>query len=126
MGRYIYSITSIDVDISASVIFICVASVDNIYNIHSVAEETVQFSLVVVQPISFGDTPRTQVYLYISIHIYNIYIYISTQMVKMNEASHRIRCGVSGLPFPSVTWRAKGQNIRQDPGRKCLVRQKIL
>ena len=46
-------------------------------------------------------------------------------MVKMNEASHRIRCGVSGLPFPSVTWRAKGQNIRQDPGRKYLVCQKI-
>ena len=87
------------------------------------AEETVQFSLVVVQPISFGDTPRTQVK--ISTHIYNIYIYISTsiistQMVKMNEASHRIRCGVSGLPFPSVTWRAKGQNIRQDPGRKIF------
>ena len=87
------------------------------------AEETVQFSLVVVQPISFGDTPRTQVQ--ISTHIYNIYIYISTsiistQMVKMNEASHRIRCGVSGLPFPSVTWRAKGQNIRQDPGRKIF------
>ena len=41
-------------------------------------------------------------------------------MVKMNEASHRIRCGVSGLPFPSVTWRAKGQNIRQDPGRKIF------
>ena len=67
VGRYIYSVTFIDADISASVIFICVASVDNIYNISSGAEETVQFSLVVVQPISFGDTPRTQVkYLYIS------------------------------------------------------------
>ena len=84
------------------------------------AEETVQFSLVVVQPISFGDTPRTQVYIStISLSIISTSI-ISTQMVKMNEASHRIRCGVSGLPFPSVTWRAKGQNIRQDPGRKIF------
>jgi len=56
----------------------------------------VQFDLVVVQPIDYGDTP-------------------TTQMVKLNEANHRIACGVTGLPFPSVTWRAKGQNIRNNP-----------
>jgi len=56
----------------------------------------VQFDLVVVQPIDFGDTP-------------------TTQMVKLNEANHRITCGVTGLPFPSVTWRARGQNIRNNP-----------
>ena len=37
------------------------------------------------------------------------------QMVKLNEANHRVSCGVTGLPFPSVTWRAKGQNIRNNP-----------
>ena len=36
-------------------------------------------------------------------------------MVKLNEANHRVHCGVTGLPFPSVTWRAKGQNIRNNP-----------
>ena len=36
-------------------------------------------------------------------------------MVKLNEANHRVSCGVTGLPFPSVTWRAKGQNIRNNP-----------
>jgi len=56
----------------------------------------VQFDLVVVQPIDFGETP-------------------TTQMVKLNEANHRIKCGVTGLPFPSVTWRARGQNIRNNP-----------
>ena len=40
---------------------------------------------------------------------------MSPQMVKLNEANHRVHCGVTGLPFPSVTWRAKGQNIRNNP-----------
>lgn len=57
---------------------------------------TVNFDLVIVQPISFGDTPLTQ-------------------MVKLKEPQHRITCGVSGLPFPTVTWRAAGQNIRNNP-----------
>ena len=48
-----------------------------------------------VQPISFGDTKQTQ-------------------MVKLNDPNHRIKCGVSGLPFPSVTWRAKGTNIHNN------------
>jgi len=60
------------------------------------AGSSVQFDLVVVQPIHFGKTE-------------------ATQMVKLNEANHRIKCGVTGLPFPSVTWRAKGQNIRNNP-----------
>lgn len=63
---------------------------------HDRPQVNVKFSLVVVQPISFGDTP-------------------TTQMVKLEESSHRLHCGVSGMPFPSVTWRAKGQNIRQNP-----------
>ena len=40
---------------------------------------------------------------------------MSLQMVKLNEANHRAHCGVTGLPFPSVTWRVKGQNIRNNP-----------
>lgn len=59
-------------------------------------DSNVKFDLVVVQPISFGDTSHTQ-------------------MVKLNEPNHRVHCGVTGLPFPSVTWRAKGQNIRNNP-----------
>ena len=35
--------------------------------------------------------------------------------MQLNEANHRITCGVTGLPFPSVTWRARGQNIRNNP-----------
>ena len=35
--------------------------------------------------------------------------------MKLNEANHRVHCGVTGHPFPSVTWRAKGQNIRNNP-----------
>ena len=37
----------------------------------------VKFDLVVVQPISFNQTPRIQ-------------------MVKLNEPNHRIHCGVTG------------------------------
>ena len=57
---------------------------------------TANFDLVIVQSISFGETPVIQ-------------------MVKLKEAQHRITCGVSGLPFPTVTWRAAGQNIRNNP-----------
>ena len=57
---------------------------------------TANFDLVIVQSISFGSTP-------------------GTQMVKLKEAQHRVTCGVSGLPFPTVTWRAAGQNIRNNP-----------
>lgn len=59
------------------------------------AGHDVKFDLVVVQPISFGHTKKTQ-------------------MVKLNDPNHRIKCGVSGLPFPSVTWRAKGINIHNN------------
>jgi len=61
-----------------------------------VAQLQAKFDMVVVQPINFGDTP-------------------TTQMVKLDERDHRLHCGVSGMPFPSVTWRAKGQNIRHSP-----------
>ena len=57
---------------------------------------TLNFDLVIVQPISFGETAVNQ-------------------MVKLKEPQHRVTCGVSGLPFPSVTWRARGQNIRNNP-----------
>jgi len=56
----------------------------------------VKFDMVVVQPISFGDTPIAQT-------------------VKLDQPPHKISCGVSGMPFPSVSWRAKGQNIRHNP-----------
>jgi len=59
------------------------------------AQAQVMFELLVVQPISFGDTPVTQT-------------------VKLDQPPHKISCGVSGLPFPSVSWRAKGQNIRHN------------
>ena len=57
---------------------------------------SLNFDLVIVQPISFGDTAVSQ-------------------MVKLKEPQHRVTCGVSGLPFPTVTWRARGQNIRNNP-----------
>ena len=57
---------------------------------------SLNFDLVIVQPISFGETAESQ-------------------MVKLKEPQHRVTCGVSGLPFPTVTWRARGQNIRNNP-----------
>ena len=59
-------------------------------------DQSANFDLVIVQPISFGETA-------------------AIQMVKLKEAQHRVTCGVSGLPFPTVTWRAAGQNIRNNP-----------
>ena len=57
---------------------------------------SLNFDLVIVQPISFGETAVNQ-------------------MVKLKEPQHRVACAVSGLPFPTVTWRARGQNIRNNP-----------
>ena len=62
---------------------------------------SVNFDLVIVQPISFGETAESQ-------------------MVKLKEPQHRVTCGVSGLPFPTVTWRARGQNIRNNPDVSSL------
>jgi len=51
------------------------------------------FELVVVQPLHFNSTPRVQ-------------------MVQLGDPNFRLHCSATGLPFPTVTWKFRGNSIR--------------
>ena len=91
---------------------------DLIYNISSGAEETVQFSLVVVQPISFGDTPRTQVHIStisistISIYKFSIYNIYADGEDERGQPPHQVRGVRPTLPQRHLA----GQGAEHSPG----------
>ena len=62
------------------------------------SEKEQSFDLFVVQSIDFQTTPLRQ-------------------SVRLGEKSHTLKCLVSGHPFPVVTWKAKGQNVRNTVGK---------
>ena len=63
------------------------------YTCQDEQEQQTYFDMFVVQPIDFGATP-------------------AVQSVQVTEYQATLKCNVKGHPFPVVSWRAKGRNLR--------------